>query len=122
MTIEEFVKKAKEQDSRNYFEPFEGDMFNIPPDIKEFYIRANPVDVEIRTKKFGNLHFFPLEEMEVIKKEYSFMPKDVFIFASTNGDPVFIRNSHYYITCESRFKPELLSEDFESFLDIIRIK
>ena len=38
MTIEEFVKKAKEQDSRNYFEPFEGDMFNIPPDIKEFYI------------------------------------------------------------------------------------
>ena len=64
MTIEEFVKKAKEQDSRNYFEPFEGDMFNIPPDIKEFYIRANPVDVEIRTKKFGNLHFFPLEEME----------------------------------------------------------
>ena len=90
MTIEEFVKKAKEQDSRNYFEPFEGDMFNIPPDIKEFYIRANPVDVEIRTKKFGNLHFFPLEEMEVIKKEYSFMPKDVFIFASTNGDPVFI--------------------------------
>ena len=23
MTIEEFVKKAKEQDSRNYFEPFE---------------------------------------------------------------------------------------------------
>lgn len=68
MTIEEFVKKAKEQDSRNYFEPFEGDMFNIPPDIKEFYIRANPVDVEIRTKKFGNLHFFPLEEMEVIKR------------------------------------------------------
>ena len=57
MTIEEFVKKAKEQDSRNYFEPFEGDMFNIPPDIKEFYIRANPVDVEIRTKKFGNLPF-----------------------------------------------------------------
>ena len=106
MTIEEFVKKAKEQDSRNYFEPFEGDMCNIPPD----------------TKKFGNLHFFPLEEMEVIKKEYSFMPKDVFIFASTNGDPVFIRNSHYYITCESRFKPELLSDDFESFLDIIRIK
>ena len=32
------------------------------------------------------------------------------------------QDSRNYITCESRFKPELLSDDFESFLDIIRIK
>lgn len=89
-------------------------MFNIPPDIKEFYIRANPVDVEIRTKKFGNLHFFPLEEMEVIKRNTR-LCQGCFYFASTNGDPVFIRNSHYYITCESRFKPELLSDDLKVF-------
>lgn len=76
MTIEEFVKKAKEQDSRNYFEPFEGDMFNIPPDIKEFYIRANPVDVEIRTKNWQP-PFLPFGRNGGYKKEYSFMPKDV---------------------------------------------
>lgn len=96
MTIEEFVKKAKEQDSRNYFEPFEGDMFNIPPDIKEFYIRANPVDVEIRTKKFGNLHFFPLEEMEVIKKEYSFMPR-MFLFLHQRMAILFSLEIHIII-------------------------
>lgn len=121
MTIEEFVKKIKKQDSRNIFESFSGDVSNIPSDIKEFYVKANPIDVEINTRKLGSIHFFSLEEIEGIKKEYSFMPQDSFIFASTNGDPIFIENSHYYIIYESRFKPELLSNSFEDFLDIIRI-
>lgn len=122
MTIEEFVKKAKKQDSRNIFEPFGGDVSNIPSDIKEFYVKANPVDVEISTRKFGSIHFFPLEEIKDLKKDYSFMPEDSFIFASTNGDPIFIEKSHYYITYESQFKPEALSNSFEGFLDIIKIK
>lgn len=121
MTIEEFVKKAQKQDSRNLFESFNGDVSNIPFGIKEFYIRANPIDVEISTRKLGNIHFFPLEGIDSIKKEYSFMPKDTFIFASTNGDPIFIENSYYYITYESQFKPELLADSFELFLDVVKI-
>lgn len=122
MTIEEFINKAKKQDSRNSFKPFYGNVSNIPSCMKEFYTNANPIDVEINTRKYGNIHFFPFQEIEGLKKEYSYMPKNTFIFASTNGDPIFIQNSQFYITYESQFKPEHLSSSFEDFLDTIRIK
>ncbi len=122
MTIEDFVKRARMQDSRNIFEPYNGDVSNIPSEIVEFYLKANPVDVEIDTRKYGSIHFYPLEELENLKKEYSFMPQDTFIFASNNGDPIFIENSDFYITYESLFKPELLSDSFEGFLDYIKVK
>lgn len=122
MTIEEFVTKAEKQDSRNHFEPFFGDVSFIPEDIKDFYVLANPVDVEISTRKFGNVRFFPIEQIEDIKNEYSFMPNDTFIFASTNGDPIFIENKHYYITLESRYVPELISGSFREFLDVLKME
>lgn len=122
MTIEEFVARAQKQDSRNTFKTYDGDVSKIPLGIKDFYIKANPIDVEIESRKFGNIHFFPLEKIEDVRKDYSFMSEDSFIFASNNGDPIFIENSHFYITYESQLKPELLSDSFESFLDIIKIK
>lgn len=122
MTIEEFINKAKKQDSRNSFKPFYGNVSNIPSCMKEFYTNTNPIDVEINTRKYGNIHFFPFQEIEDLKKEYSYMPKNTFIFASTNGDPIFIQNSQFYITYESQFKPEHLSCSFEDFLDTIKIK
>ena len=112
MTIEEFVARAQKQDSRNTFKTYDGDVSKIPLEIKDFYIKANPIDVEIESRKFG----------EDVRKDYSFMSEDSFIFASNNGDPIFIENSHFYITYESQLKPELLSDSFESFLDIIKIK
>jgi len=121
MTIDEFVKKAHKQDSRNFFEPYDGDVSNIPSDIKDFYLMANPVDVEIRTRKFGNVRFFSIGQIRNLHKEYSFMNKDSFIFASTNGDPLFIENSNYFITYESRYNPEYLSNSFSVFLDILKI-
>lgn len=122
MTVEEFIKKAKEQDSRNVFEPYIGDMSDVPSVMEKLYINANPVDVEIATRKYGNIHFYPLEEIRHLKKVYSFMPDDAFIFASTNGDPIFVENSHFYITYESQFCPESLSDSLGSFLDYIKIK
>ena len=121
MTIDEFVKKASKQDSRNIFESYEGDVSSIPSDIKDFYVRANPVDVEIRTRKFGYVRFFSIEQIRNLHKEYSFMKNDSFIFASTNGDPLFIENSNYFITYESRYNPEYLSDSFFVFLDVLNI-
>lgn len=122
MTVDEFVTKAKKQDSRNIFEPFAGDVSSIPSGIAEFYIKANPIDVEVETRKFGSIHFYPIEEIDGLKNEYSFMPEDAFIFATNNGDPIFIQNSRFFITYESRYKPEPLSESFGEFLDYIKVK
>lgn len=122
MTIEEFVARAKKQDPRNTFKTYDGDVSKIPLEIKDFYIKANPIDVEVESRKLGNIHFFPLEKIYDVRKDYSFMPEDSFIFASNNSDPIFIVNSLFYITYESQYNPEFLSDNFESFLDILRIR
>lgn len=122
MTIEEFVARAKKQDSRNTFETYNGEVSKVPREIRDFYVKANPIDVEIESRKFGSIHFFPLEKINDVKKDYSFMPEDSFIFASNNGDPIFIKQSNFYITYESQYKQELLSDSFEDFLDILRIR
>lgn len=121
MTVEEFVKKAEKQDSRNVFEPFLRDVSFVPEGIRNFYVIANPVDVEIRTRKYGNVSFFPIEQVRYLNDEYSFMPKKTFIFASANGDPFFIEKSHYYLTYESCYMPELVADSFEEFLDILKM-
>lgn len=121
MNIEEFVAKAEKQDSRNYFEPFLGDVSFVPEDIREFYILANPVDVEISTRKYGNVHFYPIEQIRNLNDEYSFMPKESFILATTNGDPIFVENSRYYTTYESCYQPEYISDSFEAFLDALKM-
>lgn len=122
MTIEEFVSKAEKQDSRNHFEPFFGDVSFVPEDIRELYVSANPVDVEIRTRKFGNVRFFPIQQIKELNDEYSFMPKGTFIFASCNGDPFFIEKSLYYLSYESRYIPELVSNSFVDFLDALKME
>ena len=121
MKIEEFVIKAEKQDSRNVFEPFEGDVSFVPEDIRKFYVLANPVDVEISTQKYGNVHFYPIEQIRNLNDEYSFMPNRSFIFATTNGDPIFIENSRYYTTYESCYQPEYISDSFEAFLDVLKM-
>lgn len=121
MTIKEFVTKAEKQDSRNHFEPFFGDVSFVPEDIREFYVLANPVDVEIRTRKLGNVRFYPIEQLRNLNDEYSFMPKESFVFATTNGDPIFVENSRYYTTYESCYQPEYISDSFEAFLDVLKM-
>ena len=121
MKIEEFVAKAEKQDSRNAFEPFLGDVSFVPEDLREFYLLANPIDVEISTRKFGNVRFYPIEQIGNLNDEYSFMPKESFIFATTNGDPIFVENSRYYTTYESCYQPEYISDSFEALLDVLKM-
>ena len=121
MTIEEFITTAQKQDSRNIFEPYDGDVSFVPVDIRKLYVIANPVDVEIRTRKFGNVYLFPIDQIRYQHIEYSFMPKDAFIFASTNGDPIFIKDNIYYITYECEYLPEKISDSFSSFLDTVKV-
>lgn len=117
MKIEEFVNKAKKQDKRNAFSLFEGKLVNIPIEFSEFYKNYNPVDVEIRTKRFGNIWFCPVEKIYEIKSEYYFYPDSAFIFATSNGDPIFMENGKIYTSYESDYSPEFIANSLDDFFN-----
>lgn len=115
MIYENFVTKALEFDNRNKFGKGEIKYFNIPEDLKEFYNNYNPLDVEVLYKGMP-LKFFPLNEIDSIKTEYN-LPNDTFIFASINGDPVFLLDNKIYRSLADIYKPEFLSESFVQFIE-----
>lgn len=118
MKLEEFVKKAIKQDKRNTFSPFEGQLVNIPIDFMEFYRSYNPINVEIKTKRLGNIWFCPLEKLNELKSEYDFYPNSVFIFATNNGDPIFMEKGKIFTSYESDYCPEFLSNSLDHFFDM----
>ena len=118
MKIDEFVNKSKKQDKRNIFSSFEGELTNIPQEFVELYKYFNPVDVEIKTKKMGNVWFCPAEKLDEIKSEYKFYPNSAFIFATCNADPIFMEHGKIYTSYESNYSPEFLAESLSSFFDI----
>jgi hypothetical protein len=115
MKIEDFIINAQKQDKRNIFEKCNTKFVNLPDILEAFYRKANPVDVEIRTRKLGNIKFYPYKDLTQLNKDYSY-PKSAFIFATTNGDPIFLDKGKVYTSYESEFSPEYLSESFEDFL------
>ena len=118
MKIDEFVNKAKEQDKRNIFSSFEGKLTNIPQEFVELYKNFNPIDVEIKTKKIGNVWFCPAEKLDEIKSDYKFYPNSAFIFATSNADPIFMEYGKIYTSYESHYLPELMADSLNTFLDL----
>ena len=118
MKIELFVEKAIKQDKRNVFSSYKGILMNTPSEFHEFYKEYNPVDVEIKTKKMGNIWFCPAERLDEIKSQYSFYPNSVFIFATCNADPIFMEYGKIYTSYESHYLPELLADSLNTFLDL----
>ena len=118
MLIEDFVKKSIEQDKRNVFEEANLDD-NLPTSIRVFYQNANPVDVEI-TMDGNAVRFIPADELEDSQMDYS-LGDEKFIFATCNGDPIYVYEDKIYTCCHgiSKVKDELMAEDFYSFLDLI---
>lgn len=118
MLIEDFVKRSMEQDSRNIFEKSEVEDF-LPNTLKEFYQKANPVDVEI-TMDGNAVKFIPMDELEDSQEDYS-LGDDRFIFATCNGDPIYVYVEKIYTCCHGvgTIEDELLAADFLSFLDLI---
>lgn len=120
MKIEEFVKNSLKQDSRNSFEA-NGDVSEtIPEALKSFYMKADPVDVEVNMD--GNpVHLFPHSELEDIQEEYH-IGDNRFVFASCNGDPIYILDGKTVNTGyvgKGDIKDEKMADDLESFFDLI---
>lgn len=118
MLIEDFVKKSMEQDNRNIFEETEVNEL-LPSCIKDFYQKANPIDVEI-TMDGNAVRFIPADELENTQSDYS-IGNERFIFATCNGDPIYVYEGKIYTCCHGTRKidDELMAENFSSFLDLI---
>jgi len=119
MSYKSFVNKAIEEDKRNKFEEYSGDRYAlgmVPQDLREFYEKYNPVDVEVQMTKF-----YPVgPRLKNLQSEYSFL-EGKFVFATINGDPVFLKGKSVY-TCphgDSDPKHEKIAGSFMEYLDTL---
>lgn len=119
MLYQKFVEKIIEQDKRNLFSKYEGDLGNYAKEIKEFYFNYNPVDVEFDYKGFS-VRLVSASDFDKIKSEYSYLSTDL-IIATCNGDPIFLKNGNVY-TCPHGVKTpnfEKLADSFDEYLTSI---
>lgn len=118
MTYKDFVLKAIQQDVRNVFSKSDNIPKIVPQSLRTFYEAHNPVDVEINTEKYGAIRFYGVDELEKLREEYYFYPKDIFIFATCNGEPFFMdKDNSIYTSLESEYRPEKVANDFMEFLE-----
>ena len=115
MDFTKFVSKAIQHDKRNTFSRYNGSLDGIPDILKIFYRENNPVDVEI-----NGVRFLPIEECRGAQSEYSYLNTQ-FIFATSNGDPIFLHNGCVYCAPHGVNNPEweFLSDDFFAYLEQI---
>lgn len=119
MDNKEFVNIAMHQDKRNIFGEYFGNVEMIPNELKEFFKKYNPVDVEV-TMDGNVIHFFPVEKLESLQEEYDLGPGN-FVFSTCNGDPIFynIQGIFSRYHWETKAKSEKLAENFGKFLNLI---
>lgn len=112
MNYSEFAAEAVIQDQRNTFSGYEGNLDAVPEVMKAFYREFNPIDVEM-----SMVRFIPAEELADVQEEYSYLNVQ-FVFATCNGDPIFLQDSQIYTCPHGIGKPrwELLSGDIMSYL------
>lgn len=111
MKYSEFVRKAVLLDNRNVFSKYNGNLNCVPEFLKTFYRENNPSDVEI-----NYVRFTPAEKLDALQTEYAYLNAQ-FIFATCNGDPIFLHNGCVYTTSHGIKNPkwELLYNDIEAY-------
>lgn len=114
MIYTNFIKKAMAEDCRNCFT--EGTTVSIvPTQMTAFYKKCNPADVEINYPDLGALRLYSIEQLDSLQEEYNYSSEN-FIFATNNGDPIFLKGDMVYISLHEIYRPELLANSFEEFL------
>lgn len=101
---------------RNCFSPYDGPVDFIPDAFQAFYRDTDPIDVEIRSGAYGSVRFFPAAELQQQQEAYEVTP-EMFVFASVNGDPIFLSDGVVYTYAHGcKGVPwEMLSKDLSSF-------
>lgn len=118
MTIEDFVVKAKHKDKRNVFDVYEGEDSFVPNDMREFYHIANPIDVELDSKKLGSVKFYQISELQELNREYDYLATDIFVFATIDSDPIFYKQGLFYKSYKGKYGEEFIADSLEEFLII----
>jgi hypothetical protein len=118
MDYTQFVEFLKKQDARNVIIETKSCINNmvLPDELKLFYQNYNPVDVEINFNGLG-LRFYSIEDLYELQQEYSYI-KDIFVFASCNSDPVFLKDGKIFTCPHGVSKPnfEELACSFDAYL------
>ena len=117
MLYNKFVNWAIAYDERNIFEKHIAPL-NLDA-IPNFYRFYTPLDVEISFNG-SSLRFIPASELEAIAKEYNYLDFD-FLFATSNGDPFFIKDNSVYTCSHGTATPniERIANSFDDFLRLI---
>ena len=115
-----FVNNAKEDDERNTFGRFAGDISFAPDELRPFYQSADPIDVEVGYNGVS-IRFCPAAELTGLQEEYASMNVG-FVFATCNGDPIFLNAGKVYTSAHGAGESEweLMAESFDGFLDVIK--
>lgn len=117
--LTEFVEAVQNQDKRNVFKPFLGDVSSIPEEFRKFYKNSNPIDVEIRLDNLSQIRFYSVDRLQAIKNEYG-LPESAFCFATCNGDPIYYLNGKIYTEAHGGDpRPELLASSFHDYIEFI---
>ena len=111
MEFSKFVEKAILYDKRNTFSKYNGDLDGIPDVLKDLYRESNPIDVE-----FNNSRFFRVEDLSYLQEYDSYLNAQ-FVFATCNGDPIFLHDGCVYTAPHGVKEPkwELLSKTVEAY-------
>lgn len=119
MDFSTFSKKAVAQDKRNRFGKHTGPQGIIPDALLPFYRECDPLDVEVELAE-ACVRFIPAAELESISEEFPYLLEQ-FIFATSNGDPIFLNEGHVYTCPHGGGQPkwELLADDFATYLSEI---
>lgn len=115
MNYSDFVRCAILEDSRNVFSENNG-IKGLPESLISFYSKINPTDVEVTFPDIGAVRFYPTEKLADLQKDYQ-LPDGCFVFATCNGDPIFVLNGNVMSTLPEVFRPEMLATDFMEFLN-----
>ncbi|GHV51349.1 hypothetical protein FACS1894216_05230 [Synergistales bacterium] len=104
MDFSRFVANVIGQDSRNRFEKYDGNLDIVPYEFKPFYREYNPVDVEVASE-IGDVRFCPADDLAELQSEYAYLNAQ-FVFATTNGDPIFFHEGQIYTCPHGMKEPE----------------
>lgn len=118
MKYSEFVKKSVLYDARNSFAKYDGNLDCVPDVLKDFYKESNPLDVEIDC-----VRFLPAEKLDSLQVEYAFL-KAQFVFATFNGDPIFLHDGSVYTAPHGVKNPkwELLADNIETYFESLLLE